>query len=263
MRTSGRGAVDMGSEAPAPEGRGAASAGRWTVAVVIPARDEAALLPRCLASVLAAADHARHAADVLVVVLADRCVDETAAVAAQALAGTWASVVHTMAGNVGQARQLGCAAVRSICRSVPSDRLWIAMTDADTTVPTDWIVRQLAIAANGWDAVTGAIEIDDWSERSPMVARARGLHRDAQRRAGIPPIHGANLGIRASALDAVGGVPALALAEDVALVSRLHAAQLQVCVALDLVVRTSARRSERTPGGFSALLDGFEEQASA
>jgi glycosyltransferase involved in cell wall biosynthesis len=177
----------MGSEAPATGGSGAASADQWTVAVVIPARDEAALLPRCLASVLAAADHARHAADVLVVVLADRCVDETAAVAAQALAGTWASVVHTMAGNVGQARQLGCAAVRSICRSVPSDRLWIAMTDADTTVPTDWIVRQLAIAANGWDAVTGTIEIDDWSERSPTVARARGLHRDAQRRAGIPP----------------------------------------------------------------------------
>lgn len=263
MRTSAGGGIGMGSEAPGAKGSGAVPAGQWTVAVVIPARNEAELLAQCLRSVLAAADHAHHAADVLVVVVADRCVDETAAVAVQALANTWASVVHTMAGNVGQARQLGCAAVRSICRSAPSDRLWIAMTDADTTVPTDWIVRQLAIASNGWDAVTGTIEIKDWSERSSAVARARGLHRDAQRRAGIPPIHGANLGIRASALDAVGGVPALALAEDVELVGRLHAAQLQVCVALDLVVTTSARRSERAPGGFSSLLDGLEEQASA
>ena len=69
-----------------PPPTAAARGARWDVAVVVPARDEAALLPRCLASVAGAAARVAPPSRVHVVVVADRCSDATEVVAAAALA---------------------------------------------------------------------------------------------------------------------------------------------------------------------------------
>ena len=64
------------------------------VAVVVPAHDEGALIGRCLASVRRALAHPAVAVlDRRVVVVADRCADDTAAVARRALARGLAGTV--------------------------------------------------------------------------------------------------------------------------------------------------------------------------
>ena len=76
-------------------------------------------------------------------------------------------------------------------------------------------------------------------------------------------MHGANLGVSADALCAVGGVPEVALSEDALLVRRMTDAGMDVLWDDGLVVRTSARRSVRAPGGFSSLLDELERRGAA
>jgi glycosyltransferase involved in cell wall biosynthesis len=240
----------------------AASAGRGrTIAVVVPARDEAALLPRCLAAVSVAAAAVRATTTVHVVVVADACTDATEAVAARALAGLDASIVRSRLASAGGARRLGADAAR--CALPDAATLWIAMTDADSVVPAEWLRHQRAAAEAGWDAVAGPVVVGDWSDRSQRARRALSAHHRIERRAGRVPVHGANLGVSAAALDAVGGVPALALAEDAALVERLEQAGRAVLRPVDPAVVTSARRSTRAPGGFSTLLDALERKASA
>jgi glycosyltransferase involved in cell wall biosynthesis len=73
------------------------------VGVVIPAHNEQTLLPDCLAAIRRAAD--RSQVEVLVVVVADACTDDTATIAER-----WGvRTVHSNDGCVGAAR----AAVRS------------------------------------------------------------------------------------------------------------------------------------------------------
>lgn len=230
----------------------------WAAAVVIPARDEAAALASCLASVVAAADEAGAQHGVHIVVVADSCTDTTAGVAAAALAGMPASIVTAQVGNVGIARRIGARAAVRAWPSRPPGRTWIAMTDADTLVPRDWLRRQLDAARHGWCAVIGGIAVNDWSPRDPRLPWLLTRYETAQRQAGRAAVHGANLGVRADVLGVVGGVPALALAEDAALLDALDRAGVPVLHMADLVVRTSARRSWRAPGGFSSLLDRLE-----
>lgn len=233
----------------------------WHVAVVVPARDEVELLPRCLASVVAAAERVPVPAAVHIVVVADRCVDDTEAVAATTLASASASIIRARSDSVGGARQVGVDAALRVWPPARTRRLWIAMTDADSVVPPHWLCYQLRAAARGWDAVAGAIAVTDWGDRSPRTADALTAHRRDQRRTGTAAVHGANLGIWADVLAAVGGIPAVAHSEDAGTVELMERAGRPVLRAPDLIVTTSARRSWRTPGGFSTLLDRLDSTA--
>ncbi|MFG2833249.1 glycosyltransferase [Streptomyces sp. NPDC048434] len=101
------------------------------IAVVIPAHNEEALLPRALAAVAAAARHPALAdLRVMTVVAADACVDDTAKVADTA----GASVLHLGSQNPGKAR---ATAVQHALATLgaPASATWIASTDADSAVP--------------------------------------------------------------------------------------------------------------------------------
>ena len=67
----------------------------WHESVLIPARDEEDLLPRCLQSVLDACDALEGKATWDVVVAVDRSMDETLAIAAVDMSGRAAFVVET------------------------------------------------------------------------------------------------------------------------------------------------------------------------
>ena len=69
-----------------------------------------------------------------------------------------------------------------------------------------------------------------------------------------PHVHGANLGIRASAYLAAGGFRPLRTAEDHALLAAATEAGCPVVQASDITVQTSGRRQARAPLGFSHLL---------
>jgi hypothetical protein len=216
-------------------------------AVVVPAHNEEECLPACLAALRQAAGSVRIPVHLMVV--ADACTDETAAVAA----ARGAQVVEIQARNVGAARAAGMAGLLRRTAGTDPAALWLATTDADTIVPPGWLRRQLSYASQGWDMVLGTVVVTDWSEHPPhtptmfaaMYESGEGPH---------PHVHGANLGIRASAYLAAGEFRPLRTAEDHALMAAATEAGCQVLQASDITVVTSARRQARAPRGFSHML---------
>lgn len=212
---------------------------------MVPAHNEETLLPTCLTALCAAARQV--SVPVYVLVAADCCTDRTAVVAQDC----GALVVQVAARNVGAARRAGMTELQNLTASVDPASVWLATTDADTVVPPDWLSRQVCYANDGWDVVLGTVTVADWSEHPPHVPAAYAAHYDSD--AGSY-IHGANIGIRASAYLAAGGFRALATAEDHALLAAVSQAGCPVLRAADLTVETSARRQARAPRGFSHLL---------
>lgn len=215
------------------------------IAVVIPARNEEALLGACLRSVRIAADAVRRdrpGLDVRTVVALDCCTDRSGEVAA----AVGVEQVVLQAGAVGAARRAGVAHVETQNPWAP-ERTWIACTDADTVVSSDWLVDQVELAELDYDLVVGCVRPDprDLSER--VVAAWTTRH---------PPtgehVFGANLGFRLSTHRQAGGFQELFEHEDVALIRDIKAAGCRW--ATGSVVTTSARLTGRTPGGFAGYL---------
>jgi glycosyltransferase involved in cell wall biosynthesis len=231
------------------------------VGVLIPARDEAQRLERCLWSVSAAAT----AADVPVraVVVLDSCTDDSAAVLA-GLADRLSldlTVLTTRVGSVGGARRAGA---RELLRWAAPDALWLASTDADSVVPEQWLSRQLRHAAAGAEVVAGTVEVVDWSRWTGQT-RAD-YERQYARRIGLDGhghVHGANLGIRGDVYRCIGGFQPATHNEDVDLIRRARRNGVEITWALDLAVTTSGRRVGRAPHGFAdylgAVAAGAEE----
>jgi len=214
------------------------------LAVVIPARDEAELVERCLHAVLAARDAA--ARDIPIVLVADNCRDLTA-VLARGVAGV--HVIELDSANVGAARAAGIARALELL-SGPREQQWIANTDADSVVPRNWITEQLAIADEGFDLMIGTVRPDFADLSTEQVVLWRRTHRRGRPNGHV---HGANLGIRASTYLAAGGFASLAEHEDNDLVGRIVGAAL----ATDgCEVQTSGRSVGRTPGGYARFLHG-------
>lgn len=219
-----------------------------TVGVVVPARNEEDLLPACLAALTRAADRVSNCVTHIYVV-ADACSDRTAE-----RARAWgAGVIEIDAGNVGAARAAGMSKLLELTSSESRGDVWLATTDADTLVPAHWIERQLAYAGQGWDAVLGTVTVTDWLGQPPHLPAAFEAHY-AYGTGPHPHVHGANLGIRASAYIAAGGFKFLPTAEDHALSRALSDAGCQAIRASDIAVRTSGRTIARAPLGFSHLL---------
>ena len=227
------------------------------LAVVVPVRDEAERLESCLLALDAArrAVHRRAACSgatpvrIRTVVVLDACADHSAWVA---LGRPGVEVVHSSAGRVGAARATGVDHVL-LSESLSSRRIWVATTDADSTVPADWLSHQLDVAARGATLFRGLVEPNPREcGRSAYQAWADSYRREP----GHPHVHGANLGIRADAYLACGGFDPFASAgEDVALVGRARELVLPVVASASAVVRTSGRLVGQVSGaGFAGYL---------
>jgi glycosyltransferase involved in cell wall biosynthesis len=217
------------------------------IGVVIPVHNEETLLGDCLQGIHhAARDPLLDAEPVEIVVVLDACTDRSAAIAIQHKA----QIVSLSARCVGAARALGASWV------LDYGARWIAFTDADTIVPPNWLSAQLDLYA---DATCGQVCIDDWSDHPPAVRERFLEHYSADTR----HIHGANLGIAAAAYRAAGGIPALKLGEDAALISSLMERRGDVRWAGSPHVTTSARWESTIEGGFAAYLRGLREKCRA
>lgn len=232
--------------------------GMSAVIVVIPVRNEEVLLPRCLralavaiAAVNALPERNRPRVNVLLVL--DRCTDQSARVAS-----AWKSFgqCEINAGAVGQARRNGIRQALSVLHGVPpygaaaTRYTWIATTDADSAVPPNWLVTQLALARNGAELVLGTVRPDgDVSERE--LVRFEALHT---RDEGHPHIHGANLGVRADHYLAAGEFASVDRDEDVLLVAALRLKNVTEARTAVIPVVTSGRRVGRAPAGFAGFL---------
>ncbi len=217
------------------------------IGVVVPVHNEAMLLGDCLQSVRqAAADPLLEAEPVEIVVVLDACTDRSAAIAVR----HQAQIVSLDAHCVGAARALGASL------ALDYGARWIAFTDADTIVPSNWLSAQLDLYA---DATCGQVCIDDWSGY-PVGARERFVERYTT---DTRHIHGANLGISATAYEAAGGFRALKCGEDVALISSLVERRGDVRWAGPARVVTSARWQTTIENGFASFLGSLREQCAA
>ena len=164
-----------------------------------------------------------------------------------------ARVISIQARRVGAARAAGMTELLRLTSGSDPSAVWLATTDADTVVPPGWLRRQVQYANAGWDVVLGTVTVTDWDGHPPHVPVAF-EERYAFSGPHHPHVHGANLGIRASAYLAAGGFRSLRTAEDHALLAAATEAGCPVVQAGDITVETSGRRLARAPRGFSNLL---------
>ena len=218
------------------------------IGVVVPANDEEAMIGRCLDALKVAAQHTALGGEpVEIVVVLDACRDATQHLAL----AQGAACIAIEARNVGIARATGASAL------IAQGARWLAFTDADSAVATDWLARQVETAA---DAVCGVVCIDDWGDYS---AEARAAYeagyvdKDHHRH-----IHGASLGVSSAAYLRAGGFPPLRSSEDVELVRRLHRQGATIRWTNAVRVNTSARRVARAPDGFAAHLKHLERSTA-
>lgn len=227
------------------------------VVVVVPVHNEEQLLGRCLTALAGAVETARAAGIRSVVrVVLDDCTDASASLAADNSVDT----VTIDSGCVGAARAAGIRSALSAVPDADRGRLWIANTDADSAVPPNWITHQVALAERGADVFVGTVRADP-ADLSAELAALR--HREYVPGAQSGNVHGASLGLRASAYGAAGGFAEVAEHEDVGIVARCRALGAVVTASDGAEVLTSGRLVGRTPGGYAGFLSAQASQLRA
>jgi cellulose synthase/poly-beta-1,6-N-acetylglucosamine synthase-like glycosyltransferase len=224
----------------------------WHVSVLIPARNEEDLLPRCLHSVLGACASLPPEITVDIVVAVDSSTDRTHQIALAMTKGR-GTVVRSAACNVGRARRLAATVALKRYKGRRS-RCWLANTDADSKVPVSWLSDQLKLAANNIEAIAGTVDIDSFHEhfsyveqrfRDTYLVQPDGTHAH---------VHGTNLGVRADAYLRAGGWRQMITAEDHDLWKRLANVGAKRSSVSGISVLTSGRRIGRAPNGFAETL---------
>ena len=209
------------------------------IGVVVPVHNEATLLGECLESLVRATrDPALRGEPAEVVAVLDACTDRSAAIAVR----RGAQIVSLDARCVGAARALGASF------AIDAGARWIAFTDADCVVPENWLSAQIAADA---DVTCGPVRIEDWSAH-PFGMQERFVRLYG--RAGAFHVHGANLGLAASAYRRSSGFPPLHKGEVEVLVASLARLGCRVAWNGSPAVITSARCESTIEGGFASAL---------
>ncbi|QIK45850.1 glycosyltransferase [Gordonia terrae] len=233
----------VSSQAPGLPKEHQATAPVERIVVVVPVHNEAERLPACLEALQAAATAVPIPVEVIVVL--DACDDDSATLVTDEV-----STVVVDVRCVGAARGAGFASVGP-SSSEPATT-WFATTDADSTVPRDWLAEHVAAADAGADAYVGTVTPDGFDEWPAGTGEM--YLREYDPSPGHGHVHGANLGVRASTYADVGGFREVDTDEDVDLVDRLHAADAVIERGAHAPVRTSTRRDGRARHGFAGYL---------
>lgn len=231
---------------------------RFNVIVVVPARNEEDRIAACLRSILRASENASSLVDRLaIVVVADTCTDQTIEIARSVLATQPRAVIAECdLGNVAMVRALGVDVGRKLLGPARPERTWIANTDADTTVPGDWITDHVAAARRGLCAIAGVVDVETFEGHPPFARQyfAEMYTALLPTTGNHPHVHAANLGFRLDAYDAAGGWGCLPRSEDRDLWTRLQRIGANVESPSGLRVTTSGRSVGRVVGGFAHFL---------
>lgn len=232
----------------------------WHVSILIPARNEEKLLPRCLQSVFASLSMLPPRVTTDVIVAVDRSTDQTYPIAKEMTRGRGLAISIDF-GVVGKARA-AAAEIAMLRYRGPWNRLWLANTDADCVVPDTWVVEQLLLAGKNAEAVAGTVEVDSFEEHGPEVLERFRASYVIGSDGSHSHIHGANLGIRGDVYRKAGGWRELETAEDHDLWRRLRELGARRISVDHTRVVTSGRRAGRAPHGFAEALAGHNEAAA-
>lgn len=237
------------------------------VIVAIPVRDEARRLPRLLAALSLAAE--RCPLPVTALILANNCIDESAALARAHLHPRLPVEVH-----VAELAEASAGAARRMALDLAArPGVLMLTTDGDAVPRPGWIAAALRAAEAGADLVCGRISADcrralarPSCRRVAEAETAYGalLHelrhavdRLAGRQGPSRPHYiesGASLAVRADVYQMIGGMPRMRSSEDRALVH--HAECHGLVVRYDEAMRTavSSRMDGRAEGGMAEAL---------
>ena len=227
------------------------------IVVAIPARDEAGSIRDCIQSIDRSA--ARVAIPTLVVVAADSCTDRTSHVARRTRTEFCDLVV--LKGRWGRAGAARAAAVHHGLQSLTVERgpVWIANTDADCVVPPSWLRVQVELAID-LDVVAGIVELDPITTTPALAeAFASSYKLDGENHGHV---HGANIGMCASAYMAVGGwCVQTVVGEDHVIWNASKEVGHRMRQTTSLRVVTSSRTRGRVHGGFATGLKAIATQS--
>ncbi|WP_010219152.1 glycosyltransferase [Sphingomonas sp. PAMC 26621] len=236
------------------------------VAVCVPVRNEAVLLPRLLDAL---ARQQRAGSFVLCVVF-DACTDDSAAVvAARCAALPYAVVTQVLppntAPNAGRAR----AAAMALGLATVGETGVLLSTDADSVPATDWIASNIE-ALDLADIAAGLI-VRSGGAASPVqdrieayydgLARLRRLLDPVPWENGAPHHYtsAASLGCSGATYLRLGGFAAVAAGEDARLVDQAYRLGLRVRRDCAIRVETSTRRDGRARGGLADHLRDLDQ----
>lgn len=247
--------------------------------VVIPARNEQALLPRLLVAMARQTILSALSDPLDVILVLNNTDDRSGVVARQAVAD--ASRVRLTVldvhfprdrAHVGSARNLGMEVASRDLGGRPGV---ILTTDADAVPADDWIEANLRAIDAGADLVGGRIVGDrqeeerlgpDFLRRARLYARygdaCDQLASLIDPRAHDPwPRHhdhtGASLAVRDDVYRKVGGLDPLPCREDLGFVAKVEAAGFRLCHPSDVTVTVSARTQGRASGGMADCLTSW------
>lgn len=239
--------------------------GRLRASVVVPARDEEALIGACLAAL--AQQDGVPAEEYEVLLVLDGCEDQTEARAREIAAEHPALNLRLLDGpgrGAGHARRVGMEEACARLFSVGRPGGLIASTDADTVVAPDWLRLQLDSAARGVLAIGGRIELRDDEALAEGVGEWRATRgREKQLDLLADPsagdearvehwqFSGASLALTASAYAEVGGLEPRAALEDEQLERALERCGIPIERPLAVRVKTSARTVGRAKRGLA------------
>ncbi|MGV0023959.1 glycosyltransferase [Phormidesmis priestleyi] len=252
------------------------------VCVIVPVQNEAEILEQALTALLSQTDlSGRSLAPTFyeVIVLANNCNDESAAIAHRFAQQHPTFVLHVVEqtfppeqANIGCVRRLLMDEAYRRLSSLGQKRGIIASTDGDSQVSPTWIVATCYEIAQGTDAVGGRI-LTDRAGRAALDPYARLCHlREvgyysliAELESYLDPDpcdrfprhyqhYGASLAVTAEIYARAGGLPPVSTSEDVALYRALLRANVRFRHSPLVRVTTSARQTGRAQKGLADQL---------
>jgi glycosyltransferase involved in cell wall biosynthesis len=229
------------------------------VGIVVPIHNEEERLIRALGAIDVALTHLPRSVEHRVVLVLDQCTDGSSEIAQNWARDRGALLERQSLGNVGAARQLGCNRLLATWPHLGRDRIWLATTDADSTVPPGWLEAQVVEHETGASLWLGRVEVRDWTPHDASTAARWNEIYDKEE----APVHGASMGINAQLYLDVGGFPPLATGEDHFIHRQALAQGARIKYDSDHRVITSARRIARAPSGFAHALTSIESNLSA
>ena len=237
------------------------------VCVVVPARDEEALISSCLRSLAEQEDISFAEFEVLLVL--DRCTDATEQRALEVAAEYPDLCLYSLEGpgrGAGHARRVGMEEARGRLMSLDRPNGLIASTDADTIVASNWLSVQLEAAARGAKAIGGHIELRDdvdlprgvsgWREEQGRLRQSEmlsppGLDDEPHARTEHWRFSGASLALTAVTYQEIGGLEPRAALEDEYLERTLESRGVPIERPLAVRVATSSRLVGRAKRGLA------------
>ena len=231
--------------------------------VVVPARDEEALIGACLQALATQTGVASEVYEVLLVL--DRCTDGTETRAREIAAAHPSLRLRFLDGpgeGSGPARRVGMDEACARLIQVGRPEGLIACTDADTVVAPDWLAAQLRAVSEGARAIGGRIELGDDGSLPESVALLHAEHgRLRHERLLSEPgrmgksehwqFSGASLALTAEVYKEIGGLEPLTALEDEALERVLFQHGIPIERLLSVRVTTSPRLQGRARQGLS------------